>query len=87
MKPPDNPGPDDRPSDAKPLISALLHSVDSVEGRQRVARHLQSLPFPHYEPAETPGQVVRIEADGSRKEGRFYRREFRVNGRFPPDSG
>ena len=87
MKRPSNPGQDDRPSEAKPLISALLHRVDSSEGRQRVARHLQSLPFPHYEPAETPGQVVRIEADGSRKEGRFVRREFQANGQFPPNSG
>lgn len=61
---------------AKPL-SAMLESVDSPGGRRRVAQHLKSLPFPHYEPA--PGKhgfLVRTEADGTRIVGRFVNRRF-----------
>jgi ParD-like antitoxin of type II bacterial toxin-antitoxin system len=61
---------------AKPL-SACLKSIDSVEGRRRLAEHLQSLPFPHYEPAPgSPGLLVKIEADGKRATGRFVNRKF-----------
>ena len=61
---------------AKPL-SAILASVDSPEGRRRVAEHLKSLPFPHYEPARgRPGFLVRTEADGTRSVGRFVNRRF-----------
>ncbi len=60
-------------------LSECLKSVDSFEGRQRVAEHLQSRPFPHYEPApEAPGMLVRIEADGTRKVGRFVNRQFKA---------
>src|SRR5512133_1235790 len=47
---------------AKPL-SACLQSINSTEGRQRLAEHLKSLAYPHYEAA--PGSkslLVRIEA-------------------------
>lgn len=64
----------------KPL-SECLESVDSPEGRQRVARHLESLPFPHYEQSETPGLLIRITAEGVRTHGRF------VNRRFEPVGG
>jgi hypothetical protein len=65
-----------RSRSAKPL-SACLESVDSPEGRRRVADHLKSLPFPHYEPAPgRPGLLVRTEADGARTVGRFIRRRF-----------
>ena len=61
---------------AKPL-SACLDSVDSPAGRQRVAEHLQSQPYPHYEAApESPGLLVRIDAHGRRTTGRFVNREF-----------
>lgn len=61
---------------AKPL-STCLDTVDSPEGWQRVAEHLQSQPFPHYEPApDKPGFLVRIDADGRRTVGRFVNREF-----------
>lgn len=61
---------------AKPL-SAILESVDSPAGRRRVAEHLRSLPFPHYEPARgRPGLLVRTEADGTRTVGRFVSRRF-----------
>ena len=58
-------------------LSACLESVDSEEGRRRVIDHLNSLPFPHYEPVpDKPGILVRIEADGTRTEGRFINRRF-----------
>jgi len=62
----------------KPL-SECLESVDSPEGRRRVAEYLQNLPFPHYEPAPaSPGMLVRIEADGTRTVGRFVNRQFKA---------
>lgn len=61
----------------KPL-SACLESVDSSEGRRRVAEHLERQPFPHYEPAtDAPGMLVRIEEDGTRTVGRFVNRQFK----------
>lgn len=60
---------------AKPL-SECLDSVDSPEGHRRVAEHLESLPFPHYEPAETAGLLVRTAEDGTRTLGRFVNRKF-----------
>lgn len=61
-------------------LSACLESVDSVEGRRRVAEFLKSTPFPHYEPAPgKPGWLVRIEADGKRSIGRFVGRRFRTD--------
>jgi len=63
---------------ARPL-SACLSSVSSAEGRRRLATHLQSQPYPHYEPApDRPGLLVRIEADGKRTVGRFVQRTFRA---------
>lgn len=61
---------------AKPL-SACLNSVESAEGRNRLAKHLKSLPYPHYEPASgAPGLLVRIEANGRRTTGKFVNRTF-----------
>jgi hypothetical protein len=60
---------------AKPL-SACLDSVDSAEGRHRVAEYLRTQPYPHYEPADTPGLLIRTSADGTRTLGRFFNREF-----------
>jgi hypothetical protein len=61
---------------AQPL-STCLGSVDSPEGRKRVADYLESQPFPHYEAApDAPGLLVRIEADGTRTVGRFVNRKF-----------
>ena len=57
--------------------SACLESVDSPEGRQRVADFLRSQPHPHYEPApRARGMLVRIEANGRRTVGRFVNRQF-----------
>jgi hypothetical protein len=59
-------------------LSACLDSIDSPEGRERVAHYLRSQPFPHYEShAERPGLLVRIDADGRRTVGRFVNRQFR----------
>ncbi len=61
---------------AKPL-SSCLDTVDTAEGGRRLARHLKSLPYPHYEPAPGPGGLlVRIEANGKRTTGRFINRKF-----------
>jgi len=58
-------------------LAVSIASVDSAEGRRRVAEHLRSLPFPHYEPAPgRPGFLVRTEADGTRTVGRFVNRQF-----------
>jgi hypothetical protein len=66
-----------RANQVRPL-SACLDTVDAPEGRQRLAEHLRSRPFPHYEPApDAPGLLLRIEADGTRTLGRFINRKFR----------
>jgi hypothetical protein len=58
-------------------LSALLDSVDSVEGRQRVAEYLETQPFPHFEPSpDHRGLLVKIEASGRRTLGRFVNRQF-----------
>ena len=67
-----------RNAGARPL-SACLDSVDSPEGRRRVAEFLQTQPYPHYEPApDSPGLLVRIEAGGKRTVGRFVNRQFKA---------
>ena len=63
---------------ARPL-SACLDSADSPEGRRRVSEFLQAQPYPYYEPAlDSPGLLVRIEADGKRTLGRFVNRHFKA---------
>jgi addiction module HigA family antidote len=65
-----------RAGQAKPL-SACLKSTDSAAGGRRLAEHLHSLPYPHYEPAPgSAGRLVRIEANGKRTTGRFVNRKF-----------
>lgn len=66
-----------RSGDSQPL-SDSLRAVDSPEGRRRVSEHLQSRPYPHYEPADAPGLLVRIEANGKRTIGRFVNRQFQA---------
>jgi hypothetical protein len=62
-------------------LSACLNSIDSAKGRERLARHLESSPYPHYEPAPgSPGLLVRIEANGTRTTGRFMNRKFQETG-------
>jgi hypothetical protein len=62
---------------AKPL-SACIETVDSPEGRRRVAEHLDTLPYPHYEAADAPGLLIRTTADGKRTLGRFVNRRFKA---------
>ena len=58
-------------------LSESLRSVDSAEGRNRVAAWLQAQPFPHYEPhPEKAGLLLRIDEDGTRSVGRFVNRRF-----------
>jgi hypothetical protein len=65
-----------RAGSVKPL-SELLESVDSAAGRRRVFEHLKTRPYPHYEAAaQSPGLLVRIEANGERTVGRFVKRQF-----------
>jgi len=66
-----------RAGEAIPL-SALFSSMGAEEGRTRLAGHLQSLPFPHYEPSGRPGLLIRTDASGKRTIGRFVRREFKA---------
>ncbi len=62
----------------KPL-SECLGSVDSPEGRRRLSEHLETRPYPHYEPAPgRPGLLVRIEKGGKRTTGRFIQRRFKA---------
>lgn len=62
---------------ARPL-SACLDAVDSPEGCRRVAEYLEAGPYPRYEPADEPGLLIRVTADGHRTLGRFVRREFQA---------
>ena len=65
-----------RTASARPL-SECLESVDSPEGRQRLADFLESQPFPHYQPHPgRPGLLVRIDENGCRTLGRFVKRQF-----------
>jgi len=62
-------------------LSSRLDSVESPSGRKRVADYLRSRPYPHYEAhPKKPGVLVKIDADGSRIEGRFVGRQFKALG-------
>ncbi len=62
--------------EVKPL-SGLLRSVDTPEGRRRVAAYLGDRPFPRYEPVPgKKGLLVRIDKSGRRTVGRFVGRQF-----------
>jgi hypothetical protein len=65
--------------DVRRPVSECLASVDSEEGRKRVAQYLNSLPFPHYESApDQPGLLVRVDEDGTRSLGRFVDGAFQL---------
>lgn len=66
-----------RAGDSRPL-SACLRSVDSPEGCRRVVEHLKTQPYPHYEPADSPGLLIKIGSDGKRTLGRFVNRQFQA---------
>src|ERR1700730_687992 len=59
-----------RRSGAEKSLSELLASVDSPAGRRRVAKSLESKPFPHYQPVPgAGGLLIRTDADGVRTTG------------------
>lgn len=59
-------------------LSDCLRSVDSTEGRERVASWLDSQPYPHYEPHPLKsGLQIRTNEDGRRTVGRFVKRQFK----------
>ena len=64
-----------RAGDSRPL-SECLRSADSPQGRRGVAEHLKTQPCPHYEPADSPGLLIKIDSDGKRTLGRFVNRRF-----------
>ena len=67
-----------RTAAARPL-SECLKTVDTPTGRIRLGRYLDSLPFPHYEPAPNqPGFLVRVDEGGKRTVGRFVNRQFQA---------
>src|SRR5438128_10543887 len=53
-----------RAGDAAPLSDGL-GSVNAPEGRRRLAQYLKSRPYPHFEPANTPGFFFRIDSEGT----------------------
>jgi hypothetical protein len=58
------------------LVEALA-SVESPEGRKRVADVLATRPYPHYQQCSgKPGLLLRIEEDGTETVGRFVNRTF-----------
>jgi hypothetical protein len=60
-------------------LSECLASIDTDQGRERVAAYLASRPYPHFEPAPgRPGYLVKIDEDGTRRVGRFVNREFKA---------
>lgn len=64
-------------SGAARSLSDCVDSVDSPEGRRRVADYLKTRPFPHYEAAaDRPELLIRIEENGRRTPGRFINRRF-----------
>lgn len=63
-------------SQAMPL-SECLETVETDEGRRRLADYLNRRPFPHYQPiAGEPGLFVRTDTDGNRTTGRFIDGHF-----------
>jgi len=57
-------------------MSESIAEVGTAAGKERLEGYLGALPFPHYEPAEEPGWLVRIDEDGARTIGRFVNRAF-----------
>jgi hypothetical protein len=65
-----------RSGEVKPL-SEILASVNSPEGRDRLASYLETQPYPHFEQvSHSPRLLVRIDEDGMRTVGRFVDRVF-----------
>src|SRR5947208_16821208 len=54
-----------RAGDSRPL-SGCLQSVDSPEGRRRVAEHFKARPYRHYEQDDTTGALNKVNTDDKR---------------------
>lgn len=59
-------------------LSTCLKTVNTRAGRARLSAVLSARPFPQFEPASTPGLLVKIDQDGTRTTGRFVNRKFRA---------
>jgi hypothetical protein len=58
-------------------LADILAEIETPVGRKRLADHLASLPFPHFEAhPDLPKVLIRTDADGTRTVGRFVKREF-----------
>ncbi|MEO6952262.1 MAG: hypothetical protein ABI321_10645 [Polyangia bacterium] len=61
--------------DAVPLTERLA-DIDTDAGRRRTAAYAATRPFPHFEPHERHGYLVKIDEDGTRTVGRFVKRTW-----------
>jgi hypothetical protein len=62
-------------------LSACLRPRSRKEAAAELAAHLGAQPFPQFHPVPgKPGQLLRIEADGTRTLGRVVDRTFRPAG-------
>jgi len=61
-------------------LAESLAEVGTPAGRERLRQFLASEPFPHYQQADQPGNLVKIDEDGTRTVGRFVGREFQPLG-------
>jgi hypothetical protein len=64
-------------ANAAQILADSIQTVESPEGRARVATVLASRPYPHFKQA--PGQpdlLIRIDGDGTKTLGRFVNRTF-----------
>lgn len=60
----------------RPLSQAIA-SVDSQDGRRRVAEYLATKPFPHFKPIPNSGGLLqKTDEDGTQTIGRFVNRVF-----------
>ena len=58
-------------------LSECIRKIGTPEGQRRLMEVLRQRPFPHYEGVpDQPDLLLRIEADGSRKVGRFVGDDF-----------
>lgn len=57
-------------------LSECLNVVGTPEGRAQVRSFFAAQPFPHFEAADRPGHVVKVDDDGTRTVGRFVNRQF-----------
>ena len=63
-------------------LSAVFAAVRSPAGRRKLAEHLKTQPYPHFEATDQKGILVKIEADGERILGRFVNKQFKpIRGR------